>query len=43
MEAYAEAILDQNMFDDVGEIILYPYVVLSGLSQNMFDILIKQH
>lgn len=30
--AYIEAILDQNVFDDVSDIILYPYIVLSGLS-----------
>lgn len=43
MKAYVEAILDKNTFVDVGDIILYLYVVMSGLSQDSVGILIALH
>lgn len=43
MEAYIESILDQNTFNDVGDIILYPHIFISSLSQDLVDILVVLH
>lgn len=32
IEAQGEAILNQNTFNNIGDVILYPHIVLSGLS-----------
>lgn len=43
VEAYVEAILGQNTSNDVGDIIMYSYVVLLDLSRELVDILIALH